>query len=113
MAASSGTPNKKFGYESQIRTASGIPISVSKEQGTGGALRTAQRVQSSLEKDTRIIIALTPVSPSRPKPIVMNKPQFSNFNTSRPVAHSSLNLYGSNHNIGGGILLSPVNTTTT
>lgn len=40
----SGTPNKKFGYESQIRTASGIPISVIKENGTGGALRTAQRV---------------------------------------------------------------------
>lgn len=41
---SSASPAKKFGYESQIRTASGVPISVSKEQGTGGALRTAQRV---------------------------------------------------------------------
>jgi hypothetical protein len=65
-----------------------------------------------LEKDTRIIIALTPVSPSRPKPLGINKPQLSNFNTSRPVAHSSLNLYGSNHNIGGGFLLSPANNTT-
>ena len=41
MKASNGsTPNKRqqFGYE---KTAANIPITVSKEQGTGGALRTA------------------------------------------------------------------------
>lgn len=36
----------------------------------------------------------------------------TNFNTSRPIAHSSLNLYGSNHHTSGLVLSPAANNST-